>query len=195
MRVARRFALIFGLASLAAGHVMAQEPGSISIRAYGGGLHSVGKIHVNDVYRTKFGTGFGGGIGYQISEVFTLRGEALTTRSTLSFYDADLADKLERTYASVIAQFQLPSNRVRPYLLTGLGATFLSQPTPHHPDNTYGHWVGGAGVRYFVGSSGLSLAAEGRLHVYDAKNLIGTNGNNRLLSDAALTLGFVYQVR
>ncbi|MCL4866799.1 MAG: outer membrane beta-barrel protein [Gemmatimonadales bacterium] len=197
MQYIRRVASVFGLMALAAtGHLSAQDPGSIAVHAYGGGVHNLGTMHPTGVYDTKFGTGFGGGLAYQVSDVFSVRADGYFTKSTITYFGDDQADKLDRLYASLIAKLQLREGTLRPYFLLGAGGTFIKQPTTVESKPKFAHFLGGAGVEYPIGSAGLSFFAESRVAMYNSKALIGNQVSvTRFMADAALTGGFAYRIR
>lgn len=193
----RRVTSIFCFVALAAtGHIAAQDPGSISVHAYGGGVHNLGTIHPNAVYDTKFGTGFGGGLGYQVNDILSVRADGYFTKSTITYFGDDQADKMDRIYASLMAKLQLRQGTLRPYFLFGAGGTFINQHTTVEPKPKFVHFLGGAGVEYPIGTAGLSFFAETRVAMYNAKGLVGNQISvSRFMADAGLTGGFAYRIR
>lgn len=188
---------IFVLATVAvAGPALAQPGGRLFVRAHGGGVESLSSLHSNEVYAARTGPAIGGGLGYRVTEIFSVRAEVTRSVAPIDFQGADFGADLTRTYASLVAEFALPRERVRPYLLTGLGATVLRQPHPENDTPTFQHWVGGAGVEFGLGTGGLALLAESRLHVYQARGLVGSPVSDpRVMADASLAAGLLWRFR
>ncbi len=196
MRCVRRAVGIFGLAVIAvAGQADAQSAGGFSIRAYGGGLSTLSSMDLNQVYDAKFGTGFGGGLGYQVTDIFTVRADANVTSAELQAHGVDQGANLDRTFVSAIAQFQLPrEDRIRPYLMTGLGAVRRTHEGSATTERWDGHWLAGLGLDVPVGGSGLSIAAESRMYLYQTKGLVNNPvSQKRVMTDAAVSAGLVYR--
>lgn len=195
MRGVRRAVGIFGLAAMAtAGQAVAQSAGGISIRAYGSGLSTLSSMDLNQVYDAKFGTGFGGGLGYRVTDIFTVRADANATSAELQARGVDQGSNLDRTFVSAIAQFQLPRDRIRPYLMTGLGAVRRTHEGSATTERWDGHWLAGLGIDVPVGGSGLSVAAESRMYVYQTKGLVNNPvSQKRVMTDAAVSAGLVYR--
>ncbi len=195
MRNVRRAVGIFGLAVVAmAAPAEAQSVGGFSVRAYGGGLSTLSSMDLNKVYDAKFGTGFGGGLGYQVTDIFSLRADANVTSAELQVHGVDQGSNLERTFLSAIAQFQLPRDRIRPYLMTGLGAVRRTDESSAAPERWEGHWLAGLGIDVPLGGSGLSVTGESRMYLYQTKGLVNNPvSQKRVMTDAAVSAGLVYR--
>ena len=208
MRSVRRVIGVLGLAADLAGPAAAQEAAKgaakddaaqgahqVTLHVGAGGLHALAKLDRSGAWGTNSGVSVFGSAGIQLAENLVVRADVDWARSEIQFQGVDFGFHLSRIFATAIAQVQLPSGSLNKYLLVGGGAAFLNQHTSADPKQTVGTGIGGAGVAYQLGKSGVSLLAEGRVYLYQTRGVIGNQtGAPRVLWDASLGGGLSYAI-
>lgn len=194
MHSARRTIGVLGLAASLAAPAMAQDSKELVIQVRGGGLASLAPLDRNGAWDTKMSASFSGGVGLRVVDRLVARVDVAYAASPIQFRGADFNADLTRLFASAMAQIQFPrSSGLNPYFLLGGGITFLNQHTTADPKKQAGHAVGGAGVAYRLGGGGLSILAEGRVYVYQARGMVGSSLENpRVLWDGSFGAGLSY---
>jgi hypothetical protein len=199
---------VLGLAAGLAGPAAAQEAAKgaakddaaqgahqVTLHVGAGGLHALAKLDRSGAWGTNSGVSVFGSAGIQLAENLVVRADVDWARSEIQFQGVDFGFHLSRIFATAIAQVQLPSGSLNKYLLVGGGAAFLNQHTSADPKQTVGTGIGGAGVAYQLGKSGVSLLAEGRVYLYQTRGVIGNQtGAPRVLWDASLGGGLSYAI-
>lgn len=194
MRCVRRVVGMMALAMPLAAPAMAQESGTVTIQATGGGVHGLAKLDPNGIYDTKTGLGLSGSVGYQVIRTLVARADVNYSKGAIRASGSDYGADLNRVFASVMAQLQSPSSSgLNPYLLIGGGLTLLNQHTTIEPKKTLAHGVGGAGLAYQLGKSGVSILVEGKVYLYEARGMVGNSSDQqRVQFDASFGGGLSY---
>ena len=207
MRSVRRVIGVLGLAAGLAGPAAAQDAAKgtdqgaaqgthqVTLQVGAGGLHGLAKLDRSGAWDTKTGVSIFGSAGIQLGNNLVVRADVDYAKTPIQFQSADFGLDLTRVFASAVAQLQLPSGSLNKYLLVGGGAAFLNQHTSADPKQTVGTGIGGAGLAYQFGKSGVSLLAEGRLYVYQTRGLIGNQtGAPKVQFDASFGGGLSYAI-
>jgi hypothetical protein len=194
MQRVRRVVGMLGLAAVLAAPAAAQEAGTVTLQATGGGVHGLAKLDPNGIYDTKTGLGLSGSVGYQVIRSLVARADVSFSKGAIRASGADYGADLNRVFVSAMAQLQSPSaSGLNPYLLIGGGVTLLNQHATIEPKKTLAHGVGGAGLAYQLGKSGVSILAEGKVYLYQARGLVGNSADQqRVQFDASFGGGLSY---
>jgi hypothetical protein len=199
MQSVRRIIGVLGLVAAVAGPALAQDAAQgahqVTLHVGAGALHALAKLDRSGAWGTNSGVSIFGSAGIQLAENLVVRADVDWARSEIQFQGVDYGFHLSRIFATAIAQVQLPSGSLNKYLLVGGGAAFLNQHTSADPKQTVGTGIGGAGVAYQLGKSGVSLLAEGRVYLYQTRGVIGNQtGAPRVLWDASFGGGLSYAI-
>ncbi len=183
-----------GLAMVVATPVEAQEARAVVLQAQAGHYSALATLDRNGVWDTKSALGFGGSIGYRVTDVVAFKADGGYASSPVRFQGAESGDDLKRIHLMAVSEFKFfPEARLRPHLLAGGGALFLEQATAADPKQTLLAGVVGGGVSYRLGGSGVSLLAEARSYLYQGRGLSGGGaGDPRVQGDLLLSAGLSY---
>jgi hypothetical protein len=199
MQSVRRIIGVLGLVAAVAGPALGQDAArgghQVTLQVAAGGLHGLAKLDRTGAWDTKTGVSIFGSAGVQLAPNLVVRADVDYGKTPIRFQGGDFGLDLTRLFASAVAQLQLPSGSLNKYLLVGGGAAFLNQHTTIDPKQTVGTGIGGAGLAYQFGKSGVALLAEGRLYVYQTRGLIGNQtGAPKVQFDASFGGGLSYAI-
>ena len=174
MRFVGRAVGVLGLGAVLAGPLGAQDTRELFFQVNGGGLRSLSTLDRGGIYDTKTGAGFSGSLGVKIVNRLAVRADLSYAKTAIRFSGAEFGADFDRVFASLVAQLQFPSeNGLNPYVLAGGGAAFLNQHATVDPKKTVGHFVGGTGLAYRIGKTGLSVLGETRVFLHQPRGLLG----------------------